>query len=166
MRAVLNPILSLVMLSVSVFGAESTNARSGEDPLALLAARSELIATVTVTSNMRGFSESLSTNYSGEVRIDEVFKGDAGLKGQTVLIEIRRDEMIEVKLVPPAWPPTAEYPPIKKEGRYVLFLRRPPAASSGAPTNPHQWTTTDMWLSVHAPTLNLVFRLRQLAGRP
>lgn len=94
------------------------------------------------------FDESGVPNYCGELRIQEVLKGDAALKNQVIKLNIVRHELA----------PQDKHPLIKKDGECILFLKKAP------PQNKPSWESADFWFSVQHPSPTMAAALKRLAA--
>lgn len=122
-------------------------ADSGDDTLQLFLSKSDLVVLGTIVTEPEViFSEKGVPNHLCEFKVAEVCKGDAGLKGKTIRINIQRFESDKKD----------RHPLIKKDGECILFLKKE------APGTVPSWVTADFWFGVQHPFTSMVKSLKRL----
>jgi len=139
------------MVTVLALGSWTAMAFADEsdDTLRFYLSKSDLVVLGTIVTEPIGLSgEAGVVNYVCDFKISEVCKGDAGLQGKTVWVNIGRFEADKKDI----------HPLVKKDAEALLFLKK----TSGE-AGPH-WGTADFWFGVQRPMPWMARSLARLAG--
>lgn len=141
-----NRLLAIV-LTCLLTDAATSPADESDDTLRFYLSKSDLVVTGHIASEPAGITHELGVvNYPVQFAVAGVIKGDTGLTGKTVSVNIVRFELNDAD----------RSPLLRKNGHCLLFLK--PAA----PDTP-AWQTADMWFGIQTASPWLTRSLKRVA---
>lgn len=133
-----------------LFGILAASAGEGDDTLRFFLAKSDLVVSGTISSNSIVVTTGSGIHYYlFEFQVDDVLKGEVGLKGKLIQVSIKRFEGGR------NW---KGHPLLKDGAQCILFLRgvKPPSLPA--------WREADPWFSVQPANLSMSESLKRLAA--
>lgn len=147
----MNRILpALTIAALVLFGILAASAGEGDETLRFFLAKSDLVVSGTINSNSVVVTTDPGIpNYLFEFQVDDVLKGEVGLKGKLIRVSIRRFEGGR------NW---KGHPLLKDGAQCILFLRgvKPPSLPA--------WREADPWFSVQPANPSMTESLKRLAA--
>jgi hypothetical protein len=147
----MNRILpALTIAALVLFGILAASAGEGDETLRFFLAKSDLVVSGTINSNSVVVTTDPGIpNYLFEFQVDDVLKGEVGLKGKLIRVSIRRFEGGR------NW---KGHPLLKDGAQCILFLRgvKPPSLPA--------WREADPRFSVQPANPSMTESLRRLAA--
>ena len=146
--ATTTPRLTTLIAPLICLAAPVALADASDDTLKFFLSKSEVIVSGKIATEPMGITDELGVlNYICEFQVQDVLKGDAGLQGRTVKVNIMRFEK-DAK---------DKHPLIKKDQECLLFLK------SATPNTP-SWVTADFWFGVQQHSPWMARSLKRLAA--
>jgi hypothetical protein len=140
----------LTVAGLLLLGTRAASTEEGDDTLRFSLAKSDLVVSGTINSNSIVVTTDPGTpNYLFDFQVDDVLKGEVGLKGKLIQVSIKRFEGGR------NW---KGHPLLKDGARCILFLRgvKPPSVPA--------WREVDPWFSVQPANLSMSESLKRLAA--
>ena len=136
-------LVAIVLLAEAVAVAD----QRGDETLKFFLSKSHVVVVGKITSTPLAISGSRSVPiFVCDFQVNDVLKGDAGLKGKTIMLNIIRIEMDKKD----------HHPLIKKNAECILFLKERKAKRG-------PWETADVWFGVQHPSTYMAKSLKRLA---
>jgi hypothetical protein len=139
----------LTVAGLLLLGTRAVSAEEGDDTLRFFLAKSDLVVSGTINSNsIVVTTDPGAPNYLFDFQVDDVLKGEVGLKGKLIQVSIKRFEGGQ------NW---KGHPLLKDGARCIFFLRgvKPPSVPA--------WREADPWFSVQPANLSMSESLKRLA---
>jgi len=139
---------SVLILALLILPAFICFADTSDDTLNFYLSKSDLVVVGKIVSEVGAVIDELGVpNYICDFEIQDVIKGDEGLKDRTIKINIMRFEIDKED----------KHPFIKKDSKCLLFLKK---ANEG---NTPAWETADFWFGIQHPFPTMIKSLKRLA---
>ena len=144
------PAFASLFAAVFFFATPVVKADNNSDnTLKFFLSKSELVVLGKITTDPDAFEDEMGVvNYTCEFKVQDVLKGDAGLKGRVIKVDIIRFERDEKD----------KNPLIKKGGQCILFLKSDKQSA-------WSWSTADFWFGVQPPSPAMAHALKRLAAK-
>lgn len=140
--------LTSLLAPIFLFSVASTKGDGGDETLKFFLSKSDLVVMGKFTAEPDGHTTHPGVlQYLCEFQIQDVLKGNTGLKNQAI------------KLVLTCFEVTSEdkHPLVNKDGECILFLNQAP------PQNKPPWRSADFWFGVQPPSPTMAASLKRLA---